>query len=629
MLFFIFVCFILIVKVVIRIIQTKLQISKMVVGKKREFKHTKLYEQRAIAQCKKWIMHGRRGCLVIFHDKSGVHAYGSKKMKAVYERHYGQFATAASEDTKNLADIDSEVIEESVPPENDNENVVASMYNNTYLKELKCHLPLMSEDEVVNETRPLLRMEICKKLGEAIGNIKWSKPCHEVDLFPQNKWSTFCNPSQKQTKEFKNENVAKKKCSILKEFIMLFYLSRGINVRSHVVQDDKDILSKLRARSLKSLDEAYEEMYSEFCDPRLLGLSLQNPVPVSQTLGSRAGSSPSPASTETGPSSSASIRSSPASTEMASSSLTQPASLETQSRPSSPETLPRPSSPEYMPRLSSPETEELTSQASHETEDLTSQDSHETGSLANLAATGSLTRAASPGTLAGPASIESLSLASPPASPLDPLDIQVEMDIDDFLIEEPNTALDSELFDPVPEKDCRGRLIKPSRQARELETNTNEQTASPRPPTPPSSSPTRASPSPSYPSSPAPSALIRPSNSRQVFATTPSRVGRGKGNRFNAVNNRLVPTQNPHIDGAPNMKQQWKKWKSDYETEVKRELIKSRPSKEVLCNRCERFIPSSKFENHKMKYDYCQSSHSFIKYKNFEAANGVTSDNVI
>ena len=605
----------------------------MVIGKKREFKHTKLYEQRAIAQCKKWIMHGRRGCLVIFHDKSGVHAYGSKKMKAVYERNYGQFATAAAEDTKNLADIDSEVIEESVPPENDNENVVATMYNNTFLRKLPCHLPLMSEDEVVNETRPLLRMEICKKLGTAIGNIKWTKPSHEVDLFPKNKWSTFCNPSQKQTQEFKNENVAAKKCSILKEFIMLFYLSRGINVRNHVEQDDKDILSKCRARSLKSLDEAYEEMYSQFCDPRLLGLSLQHPVPVSLTHGSRAGSSPSPASTEIGPSSSASIRSPPASTDMASSSLTQPAGPGTQSRPSSPETLPSLSSPEYMPRPSSPEaeeltspsapeTEELTSQASHETEDLSSQASH--GSLANLAATGSLTRPASP----SPASIESLTLASPlaspPASPLDPLDIQVEMDIDDFLSEEPNTALDSELFDPVPEKDCRGRLIKPSRRAREL-----EETASARPPTPPSSSPTRSSPSPSYPSSPAPATLIRPSNSRQVFATTPSRVGRGKGNRFNAVNNRLVPTQNPQIDGAPNMKQQWKKWKSDYENSVRRELIKSKPCKEILCNRCERFIPSSKFENHKLKYDYCTSSHSFIKYKNFEAANGVTSDHII
>ena len=216
----------------------------MVIAKKKEFKHTKLYQKRCIAQVKKWIVHGRRSCLVIFHDKSGVHAYGTKGMKGIYERHHSEFSQAASEDTRNLADVDNNVVEDTVPPEA-GENDVASMYQNTYLPQLKCHLPLMNEDEVVKESRPLLRMEICKKLGTAVGNIKWAKEKHEVSLFPMNKWSTFSNPSQKQTDEFKTSNDSKK-CEILKEFIMLFYSSRGINIRNHVNQTEKDILSKLR-----------------------------------------------------------------------------------------------------------------------------------------------------------------------------------------------------------------------------------------------------------------------------------------------------------------------------------------------------------------------------------------------
>ena len=77
------------------------------------------------------------------------------------------------------------------------------------------------------------------------------------------------------------------------------------------------------------------------------------------------------------------------------------------------------------------------------------------------------------------------------------------------------------------------------------------------------------------------------------------------------------------------MKQKWKAWKANYETKVRREHISSKPSKEVLCNRCEKFIPTGKFVNHKLKYDYCASMHGFIKYRNFEAASGMTSDNVI
>ena len=55
---------------------------------------------------------------------------------------------------------------------------------------------------------------------------------------------------------------------------MLFFLSRKINIRAHVDQGEKDTMAKLRNRSLKTLDEAYSEMYRGFREPRLLGMSL-------------------------------------------------------------------------------------------------------------------------------------------------------------------------------------------------------------------------------------------------------------------------------------------------------------------------------------------------------------------
>ena len=83
----------------------------------------------------------------------------------------------------------------------------------------------------------------------------------------------------------------------------------------------------------------------------------------------------------------------------------------------------------------------------------------------------------------------------------------------------------------------------------------------------------------------------------------------------------------------------WREWfnyetkmesmESEYENKVRREHISSKPSKEVLWNWCEKFNPNGKFVNHKLKYDYCASMHGFIKYRNFEAASRMTSDNII
>ena len=87
-------------------------------------------------------------------------------------------------------------------------------------------------------------MEICKKLGHGIGNIKWTKPEHETELWPTNKWSTFGNPSQKITEEFRKDE-SQTKNEILKEFIMLFFLSRKIDIRAHVDQGEKDMTAKL------------------------------------------------------------------------------------------------------------------------------------------------------------------------------------------------------------------------------------------------------------------------------------------------------------------------------------------------------------------------------------------------
>ena len=210
--------------------------------------------------------------------------------------------------------------------------------------------------------------------------------------------------------------------------------------------------------------------------------------------------------------------------------------------------------------------------------------------------------------------------SSPPHSPGAPDDPLSLLEEDDMDIGQDN-LYSSDIFNIEQDRDKRGRLIKPRRQGTpprspspNLQTPTASSLSSERGQLPPvSSSLARSATAPT---------LFRPS-SRQIFATTPSRIGRGKGNKFDAVNDKLVPAKNPtFIDGANqvneslSMKQMWKAWKAKYETEVRKEHIASKPATEVLCQRCERFIQTGNFVNHKLKYDdYCTSMHSFIKYR--------------
>ena len=512
---------------------------------KRGFQHVRKYQQRCLVQSQKWILHGRRSCLVIFHDKSGVHAYGTKKMKDIFNDVRDQFQKAALEDTRNLSDIDTAVVEETVP-ENSHADIVTNMYQSNFIKKLDCHLPLMSEEQVMKVLRPCLRMEICKKTGVAITNIKWQDEAHETDMWPKCGilWKDFGNPSQKQTEDFR-KNSQKNACEVMKEAVILFMMSRGIDVRNHVDQDEKDVRKKLRARGLKTLDEAYDLFYASLKDPRLLGLALGS------------GSSPT--------------------------TVTSPAASET-----SPLGLTSPSASVISPMAS------VTSP--------TASDSSETAS-------GSASGTSPPtGATAG----EIL-----PEANENGMEIESEYtDSDSEDVEDMAAA--SDIFNVnEPRKDHLGRFILPTRPA------TLSQSS------PPTSSPTTTSfPAASSPTS-SPSSRTsssRPSDSRQMFDTNKTDRGRGKGGAFNISNNKLVKVTTSE---AKNLKTLWKEWKTHYETSVRKEIIKNKPAKEILCQRCERFIPVSKFLNHKTKYDYCTTMHPFIKFKTFEQHGGITSDHII
>ena len=96
-----------------------------------------------------------------------------------------------------------------------------------------------------------------------VERIKWGSYDHQPSFWPEDiaPWGYVCNPVHPQKYKFPLPIV-----ELMKIAVYRCLTDKGIEPREYVIEDvcQKQIRNKLRARSLKTLDEAYERFYRLF-----------------------------------------------------------------------------------------------------------------------------------------------------------------------------------------------------------------------------------------------------------------------------------------------------------------------------------------------------------------------------
>ena len=96
-----------------------------------------------------------------------------------------------------------------------------------------------------------------------VTRIKWGSYDHQPSFWPEDiaPWGYVCNPVHPQKYKFPLPIV-----ELMKIAVYRCLTAKGIDPREYVIENvcQKQIRNKLRARSLKTLDEAYERFYNLF-----------------------------------------------------------------------------------------------------------------------------------------------------------------------------------------------------------------------------------------------------------------------------------------------------------------------------------------------------------------------------
>ena len=130
-----------------------------------------------------------------------------------------------------------------------------SHFSNAMLSHLLCF-------QIHTYLIPLIHQDFQQR-GTLIPLIRWGDPRSKPSFWPEDiaPWKFISKPSTPQRHKLPLPAV-----EIFKIAIFRCLMAQGIDPREHVREDvdQKQLRNKLRTRSLKTLDEAYERFYSLF-----------------------------------------------------------------------------------------------------------------------------------------------------------------------------------------------------------------------------------------------------------------------------------------------------------------------------------------------------------------------------
>ena len=209
----------------------------------------------------KYINYGKKGALTIFDiGKAGLNCTGSKHLLEVFDKHKAEFEAAAKLDAKSLKD---ERPETAPPPLTTMPSALSNFLNQPEeVKKLEQHLPIMVDHQLLECLHPIIHRELQER-GMWVKCIRWGDYKYKPSFWPEDvvPWGLVNNPVHPQKHKLPLPLV-----EVLKIAVYRCLKAKGIDPRNHVKDDvcPKQIRNKLRSRSLKTIDEAYERFYSLF-----------------------------------------------------------------------------------------------------------------------------------------------------------------------------------------------------------------------------------------------------------------------------------------------------------------------------------------------------------------------------
>ena len=236
---------------------------------KKSYAITNKYLLQAVANIRKYQLHGRRAGLTLGSTKSGVHADGSKALMAFFKKHKQEIEACCKSDNKDLNDEDELIVNQILPEMTG--NLVPSFFGNSVAPPLPFPLPLLSEKECIQYLSPLIRKDLAVNKGLVVHRINWGDPKHEPRCWDNRlrPWHTVSNPAHPQLVKHDVPMVDALKGSIRNQLIL-----EHLDPETHIdpQMDQKLLKMKQRARGFKISQP------EQPCEPRVIQLEVTVPA---------------------------------------------------------------------------------------------------------------------------------------------------------------------------------------------------------------------------------------------------------------------------------------------------------------------------------------------------------------
>ena len=210
-------------------------------AEKKSFAATSRYVKSMLTNCQKYLLHGRRGSLVISEDFTGVQAYGSQALLRVFSKYREEFDAAAREDTKILDDGNNSLDKAALPVicSGGIAEAFSALYASNEVPRLPFHLELCNQVELMKYISKLIRVDIVEHGGKPVSKIAWGKPRSKPSFWPDDiaLWRHCKSPNHGQLHDFGMPFV-----EVMREAARRALTAKGIDWRDHYDQNcDKEV----------------------------------------------------------------------------------------------------------------------------------------------------------------------------------------------------------------------------------------------------------------------------------------------------------------------------------------------------------------------------------------------------
>ena len=233
-------------------------------AEKKSFATSSRYVKSMLTNCQKYLLHGRRGSLVISEDFTGVKAYGSQALLRVFNKYRAEFEAAAREDTKILDDGNNSLDKTALPVicKGGITDVFSALYASNEVPRLPFHLEVCNQRELVNFISKLIRVDIVEQGGKPVSMICWGKAHSKPSFWPEDiaPWRLCRSPIHGQVEDFGMPFA-----EVMREAARRALTAKGLDWREHYDQTcDRQVeRRRLRHRGISLPDSGQGEVKLE------------------------------------------------------------------------------------------------------------------------------------------------------------------------------------------------------------------------------------------------------------------------------------------------------------------------------------------------------------------------------